>query len=214
MSLLNDYYRNVYLGSCMKQLLLWTGMSLPGAMIIAQYTSGISTYGIVLHESGQWSAIFLVLTLFVSPLRQFLNNRRGLENAQPHPYVDFLVAQRRSLGVASFAYAALHTGLYVEYKWGANLILTEGLRMELATGWIAFTILVVLALTSNSFSTRRIRTLWRRLHRGVYLVVWLLLLHWWLTSVNYSGLLIWIMFVIASQLFKYVLKTRSSSLTG
>jgi sulfoxide reductase heme-binding subunit YedZ len=94
----------------------------------------------------------------------------------------FLRFHRRAIGVASFAYAALHTVVYLEKKWGADLILTEGLKPGIATGWIALVIFLMLAITSNNLSVRRLGKTWKLLHRTVYVSALLVFAHWILTG--------------------------------
>ena len=64
--------------------------------------------------------------------------------------------------IESFAYAALHTGVYLERKWGAGLIVEEGLDAPLGTGWLALFVLLILALTSNGLSVGILRERWKR----------------------------------------------------
>jgi sulfoxide reductase heme-binding subunit YedZ len=86
------------------------------------------------------------------------------------------------MGVASFAYAALHTIAYLEKKWGADLIVTEGLKPGIATGWLALAIYLVLAITSNNRSVRSLGRSWKTLHRSVYAAAALVFAHWILTA--------------------------------
>jgi sulfoxide reductase heme-binding subunit YedZ len=94
----------------------------------------------------------------------------------------FLRFHRRAIGVASFAYAALHTVVYLERKWGADLIVTEALKPGIATGWLALLIFLVLAITSNNFSVRSLGKSWKMLHRTVYISAILVFAHWILTG--------------------------------
>lgn len=151
---------------------VWVLLGIPGLMILIRYLSDAISYGQVIHESGQWSVGLLIVVLSVTPLRRVL---RGA-------WLRFVMFHRRALGVASFGYAALHTGVYLERKWGAGLIIPEGLEPWLATGWLAFFIFVVLAATSNDLSVRALRAGWKRLHRSVYLAAVLTCTHWVLAT--------------------------------
>jgi sulfoxide reductase heme-binding subunit YedZ len=113
-----------------------------------------------------------MVALSATPLRRLTANT----------WVTNFTRYRRAIGVASFGYAALHTGVYLERKWGAGLILKEGLEPELAAGWLAFGVFLLLALTSNDASTRTLGPQWKRLHRSVYLAAVLTFAHWVLAS--------------------------------
>ncbi len=165
----------------------WLFLSVPFIAICLRFGNDSISYGEVIHQTGLWSAGLLIAALAVTPLRRVFNGARWLM---------LLAYHRRALGVASFAYAALHTGVYLERKWGVGLILTEGLKPSLATGWLAFAIFVVLAVTSNDRSVRALGRNWKRLHRLAYASAILMFVHWWLASFDplpgyvFAGLLI------------------------
>jgi sulfoxide reductase heme-binding subunit YedZ len=166
---------------------VWALLSLPLFIICARFASDSISYGQVIHQTGVWSVGLLIAALAVSPLRKGFKAARWLVPVAFH---------RRALGVASFAYAALHTGVYLERKWGAGLILKEGLELSLATGWLAFAIFILLAASSNDRSVRFLGRGWKRLHRWVYVATILMFAHWWLASFDptlgyiFAGLLI------------------------
>lgn len=148
-------------------------LSLPFLLIGIGFARDTLTYGQVVHQTGQWSAGLLIVALSITPLRRFLGSQ---------PWFASIVPYRRALGIASFAYAALHTGVYLERKWGAGLIVKEGLEAPLATGWLAFAVFFALAVTSNNTSVRLMGRAWKQLHRYVYLATLLVFAHWWLAS--------------------------------
>ena len=146
-------------------------LSVPFVWICIRFADDTVTYGQVVHQTGLWSAGMLLAALAVTPLRKVFGSKRWFAWFSRH---------RRALGVASFAYAALHTGVYLERKWGADLILKEGLEADLATGWVALAIFLVLAVTSNDAAVRAMGRSWKKLHRWVYAATALILAHWWL----------------------------------
>ena len=149
--------------------LLWLLLALPGAVYIVRYATGVSFYGEVVLGTGDISAKLLVATMAVTPLTLMFPGR---------PWVRWLLRRRRYLGVAAFGYAALHTVVYLLRKGTFGLILAEGAEPGLLTGWIALAIFVPLAITSNDASVRRLRRLWKRLHRWVYVAAMLTFVHW------------------------------------
>ncbi len=164
-----DNYSNI-LNLVRSKYWVWALLAVPFSVICMRFASDAISYGQVIHQSGLWSAGLLVVALAITPLRKVIRSAASI------------ALHRRALGVASFAYAALHTGVYLERKWGADLILKEGLEPELATGWLAFAIFVLLAVTSNDKSVRSLGRTWKRLHRWVYGATILMFVHWWLAS--------------------------------
>ncbi len=152
---------------------LWSLLALPAANTIVRYSTGATFYGEVVHSTGQLSAQLLILTMAVTPLR-LMFGRRG--------WIHWLIQRRRYFGVASFGYAALHTVVYLIRTGAFGDILVEAAEPGLLTGWIALAIFVPLAVTSNDASVRRLRRLWKRLHRWVYAAAVLTFAHWVLTA--------------------------------
>ena len=140
--------------------------------LLYQFATDTATYGQTIHRSGLWSVGLLFAAMAITPLRRRTN----------HIWIVTIARFRRAIGVASFGYAVVHTGVYLEHKWGAGLIVKEGLEAELATGWLALGVFLMLALTSNDTSTRLLGKKWKRLHRSVYGAAALIFAHWILTS--------------------------------
>lgn len=151
---------------------VWVALCAPAVHILFRYITDTISYGEVVHETGSWSVGLLFVALAVTPLGKIV----------PPRWMTFLRFHRRAIGVASFAYAALHTIAYLEKKWGADLIMTEGLKPGLGTGWLALVIFLVLAITSNNRSVRKLGRSWKRLHRSVYVAAALVFAHWILTA--------------------------------
>lgn len=181
---------------------IWASLSVPFITICVRFASDSISYGQVIHQTGLWSAGLLVVALAISPLRRIFKAARWAKR---------LVYHRRAIGVASFAYALLHTGFYLERKWGAGLILEEGLEASLATGWLAFAIFVLLATTSNDRSVRALGRNWKRLHRWVYVATLLMFVHWWLASFDPSLGYVFAAVVIALQLLRIRANSRQTS---
>lgn len=123
----------------------------------------------LLHASGETSARLLLVALMLTPLRLLFPTARWLA---------WLRGQRRALGVAAFAYAALHTVLYLIDMETLTNVLAEFTALGIWTGWLAFVIFVPLALTSTRWAVRRLGTRWQWLHRSVYVAAVASLVHW------------------------------------
>jgi sulfoxide reductase heme-binding subunit YedZ len=145
---------------------------------------------IALHIAGDWAVRFLLISLAVSPLRRLLRWN------ELHP-------ARQIFGLASFAYAALHVGLYVvDQKYALGRVLSEIVqRLYLAIGSVAFIGLLILAVNSGERAIQRLGSAeWQALHRWVYALVPLVLLHYFIQSkldvtqpLLMTGLAIWLL---------------------
>jgi sulfoxide reductase heme-binding subunit YedZ len=151
--------------------LLWLILALPGLWIAGSWTLTPDSYGYghAIGDTGDWAAWLLMATLAVTPLRLMFRRRR---------WTNWLMRRRRDLGVASFAYAAGHTLVYLVRKASPDLIFAELSTPYILAGWIAFALFLPLAITSNDVSVRRLKRSWKKLHRLVYPAAILTFLHW------------------------------------
>ena len=154
--------------------ILGLGAALPcrSVVICMRFASDAISYGQVIHQTGLWSAGLLVAALAITPLRKCDAGPSASISAAPPS------ARGRELrlcGAAHRAYTSSASGV-------PTLILKEGLEPELATGWLAFAIFVLLAVTSNDRSVRSLGRTWKQLHRWVYGATILMFVHWWLAS--------------------------------
>ncbi len=124
-----------------------------------------------IHVTGDWAVRFLVATLALTPFQRMFQWPR-------------LALVRRMLGVGAFAWAAAHLVLYV-YSLNFNLVRVAGeilQRYYLTIGFIALLGLALLAATSTDGMLRRLGTWWKPLHRSVYVIASLALLHFFMQS--------------------------------
>lgn len=125
------------------------------------------------HRLGLWALRLLMLTLAITPLRQLTGWH-------------VLMRFRRMLGLYAFAYATLHFAAYLGLDLrGYWMQVFEDIakRPYITVGFLAWVLLVPLAVTSTSGWIRRLGRGWARLHRLVYAVAVLAVLHfWWLVK--------------------------------
>jgi len=155
---------------------IWAALSLPALWVAARWQMGSLSYGGVIHVTGLCISGLLILALAVTPLRRLFPNAIWPRRLMYH---------RRAIGVASFGYAAFHTGVYLWRKIPLGKVISEGSRPDLLTGWLAFSIFAVLAVTSNRASLKRLGKRWQALHRSVYLAAALMYAHWMLSVFEY-----------------------------
>jgi methionine sulfoxide reductase heme-binding subunit len=140
----------------------------------------------VTDVTGEWGLRLLLLTLAVTPLRRLTGW------SWPQRF-------RRMLGLFAFFYASLHlltwAWLDQELSW-ARIVEDIALRHYVTLGFLAWLLMVPLALTSTRGMMRRLGRQWQRLHRLVYAVGLLGVLHYlWLVKADlleplvYLGLL-------------------------
>ncbi|MBD9416738.1 protein-methionine-sulfoxide reductase heme-binding subunit MsrQ [Pseudomonas sp. PDM16] len=124
--------------------------------------------GKVLVDSlGQGGLILLLLTLSMTPLRRLTAWGAWL-------------AVRRQLGLWCFFYIVLHLCSYLLFILGLRfdrLMADISEHPYIIVGALALLGLLPLALTSNRYSQRRLGVRWRQLHRLVYPILGLALLH-------------------------------------
>lgn len=138
------------------------------------------------HYLGIWALRFLLITLAVTPLRQL--------TGQP-----VLLRFRRMLGLYAFLYATLHFAAYLvlDLRGYWALIFEEiAKRPYITVGFAAWLLLVPLAVTSTQAAIRRLGRHWAQLHRLVYAIAVLAVLHfWWVVKTDvrepalYAGIL-------------------------
>ncbi len=125
---------------------------------------------------GEWAINFLVLTLLVTPIREITGWNR-------------IQSVRRMLGLYTFFYATLHLVAYLvlllELDF-ANIWADLAERPYITVGFIAFMFLLPLSITSTNAMMRRLRKNWVVLHRLVYGVAVLAVIHvLWIAKSSY-----------------------------
>ncbi len=152
--------------------LLPFGLLLQGAL---QGDLGANPLERVTDVTGQWGLRILLLTLAVTPLRRLTG---------------WTVLQRfrRMLGLFVFFYISLHFATWIwldqELLW-SNIVADIAKRPFVTVGFTAWLLLLPLALTSTRGMMRRLGRNWGRLHRAVYAVGVLGVLHYiWLVKAD------------------------------
>jgi sulfoxide reductase heme-binding subunit YedZ len=141
------------------------------------------------HETGRWAIRLLIASLAVTPLGRIFNWPR-------------LFQLRRMIGLGALAWVLLHFTLYVgDQNWRLLRVAIEiTSRVYLIIGFTALLGLVVLGWTSTDGWMKRLGRGWKRLHRIVFPVALLGLLHAFIQSkadisnaVILAGLLVWLL---------------------
>lgn len=124
----------------------------------------------ITRNTGSWTLYFLCITLAVTPLRRLTG-------------WNWLLKLRRMMGLYAFFYALLHftTFLWFDHFFDVQEMLKDVAKRPFITvGFTAFVLLVPLAVTSTNGMVRRLGgKRWQLLHKLVYLIAPLGILHFW-----------------------------------
>ena len=150
---------------------------------------GPNPLALLLHSSGRSALVLLTLTLCITPMRRWLTTLSAFTNRRYGKRLsdwNWLVRLRRPLGLWCCAYALLHAWVYAAFDLGYDAGAAWADVQEkpyVLAGLAALLLLLALAITSPTAMVRRLGRYWRRLHRLVYAVAILGLLHfWWMTK--------------------------------
>lgn len=108
-----------------------------------------------LLTSGKWGICFLLLSLAMTPLNNYLGWRGA-------------VRLRKPAGLWAFGFTAVHLLYYLD-EYQLTMLVWPIQQIFLVFGLLGFLILLALAITSNKRAMRRLKKNWKRLHRLVYL---------------------------------------------
>jgi sulfoxide reductase heme-binding subunit YedZ len=175
--------------------LIWLAAILPVSRLFYLTLNtqlGANPVEFIERTTGTWALVFLLFSLSITPMRTFTKQA-------------WLMAVRRLLGLWMFAYACLHvvSYLWLDYQFVWTDIVKDIVKHPyVLVGAMAFVFTIPLALTSNQRAIRLLKQRWKILHRLVYAIAVLALLHFlWLVkkdmtepmlySLVFAGLMAW-----------------------
>ena len=140
-----------------------------------QQMLGANPIEVITHSTGDWTLIFLMLTLSITPLRKLTGQ-------------NWLIRFRRMLGLFAFFYASLHFTTYIfldKFFDVHDMVKDIGKRKFITIGFTAFVLLIPLAATSTAGMIRRLGKRWQMLHRLIYISGIAGVIHyWWLVKAD------------------------------
>jgi sulfoxide reductase heme-binding subunit YedZ len=156
------WFKVVVFLACLEPLgrLLWKFLG-PTPTDVQSWGVGLGANPIefITHSTGDWTLIFLLITLAITPLRKL----SGL---------NWLIRYRRMIGLFAFFYGTLHLTTYVwlDKFFDGHAMLADVLKRRFITaGLTGYLLMVPLALTSTSWSIRKLGgKRWQTLHRLIY----------------------------------------------
>lgn len=142
-----------------------------GRLVVLGVQGGLGANPVefVTRSTGTWTLVLLCVTLALTPARRLA----GWSQA---------IRYRRMLGLFTFFYGCLHFTTYVWldqwFEW-SDIVRDVLKRPFITVGFAAFLLMWPLALTSNKSAMRWLGRRWQTLHRLIYAVAVLAILHYW-----------------------------------
>lgn len=152
-------------------------------------------------ETGKWAIWLLIISLALTPIRYLFE----------WPYIWRF---RRMTGLFALFYASLHLLIFLmfllEWQWGE--IGTEIVeRPYITIGFTAWLLLLPLGLTSFNYAQRKLGHNWKRLHRLVYVISLLAVLHIvWIVRSSYGDAVLYgglVALLLGYRLLRHYSKT-------
>ena len=153
----------------------------------------------IMNHFGEWTLIFICLTLAMSPLKRITN-------------LSVWIKFRRMLGLFVFFYATIHLLTYVglDYRFDWQPIFNDVLKKKyIFIGFSAWLLLIPLAVTSSQKMIKLLRHNWKNLHRIVYVVAIFGSLHYiWLSKTIFFKPLIYAIIIVVLLALRIKIKNR------
>lgn len=185
----------LYLKKWLAKNLSWIVLNLPALLMVLALIYNPSLWKLLTPYSGYIAVILLVIVLSLNPLQALIPQLRFIRKINKY---------RRQIGVAVFSYAVVHFFCFF-IKRDYNIIKTFGffLHPAILPAVIALIIFLVLALTSNTYSVKKMGfPLWKKVHRLTYLAEVLIFLHMFILGYRLYALIVFTPLVVLQFLKK------------
>tara|TARA_Y100001970_G_scaffold168990_1_gene206629 strand:- start:1190 stop:1774 length:585 start_codon:yes stop_codon:yes gene_type:complete len=153
----------------------------------------------ITHFTGEWTLIFICLTLSMSPLKRLTNSA-------------IWVSFRRMLGLFVFFYATLHLLTYIglDYRFDWSPILNDVIKKKYVfIGFAAWLLLLPLTITSSKRMVLLLKNNWKKLHRLIYVIAIFGSLHYiWLSKTIFFKPLIYFIIILVLLALRIKIKNR------
>jgi len=190
-------------------LFLWlSAAAIDLAWGILEQDLGPDPHETLLHTTGLWALNALMVTLSVTPVATWLS-------------WPLLMTVRRMTGLFVFFYSSIHLWIFVQFvtDFDWSLIIEEiTMRPYITIGFIAWLLLIPLAITSTKAMVKKLGKNWKKLHKSVYLIAILAVWHFtWQVKLDLNEPLFYILVLIIMlgwrDFEKYRLKRKHSKAT-
>jgi sulfoxide reductase heme-binding subunit YedZ len=171
-------------------------------LVIGAFTNnlGANPVELLTRSTGTWTLVFLCITLAVTPVRKLTG-------------WNWLSLYRRMFGLFAFFYVCLHFTTYIWFDqyFDVQSIIKDVIKRPFITvGFAAFVLLIPLAITSNNWLVRKMGAKrWQALHRLVYVICILGVVHyWWLVKRDLTQPIIYAVIVGVLLIARLVLRRQ------
>ena len=151
----------------------------------------------ITHHTGKWTLYFIMITLAMTPLQRITK-------------LSFWINYRRMFGLFVFFYASTHMMTYVgiDYRFAWSSIGDDIIKKKyIFVGFLAWLLLIPLALTSSKRMIRLLRDKWKKLHKLIYLISLLGVIHFlWLVKIITAEPLIYLIIIIILLMLRVKIK--------
>ena len=156
----------------------------------------------ITRATGDWTLRFLLITLAVTPLRKLSG-------------WGWLLRFRRMLGLFTFFYGVVHLASYVSFDhvFEVGEIIKDIIKRPfISVGFGALLLMLPLAITSTNAMVRRLGAArWLKLHRLIYVIGPLGVLHfWWMVKRDLTEPIMYALVLALLLGYRLVLKLRES----
>ena len=154
----------------------------------------------ITHFTGEWTLIFICLTLSMTPLKRLTN-------------LNIWISFRRILGLFVFFYASLHLLTYIgiDYRFNLQPILDDVLKKKyIFIGFAAWVLLLPLVITSSQMMMKLLKNNWKKLHRLIYVIAIFGALHYiWLSKTIFFRPLVYLVIILVLLALRIRIKKRN-----
>lgn len=179
-------------------------------LVILGYLGDLSANPVefITRSTGTWTITFLCITLAMSPMR-WITAWTGW------------IQMRRMFGLFTFFYGFLHFSIWywLDHNLDAAAMIDDVIKRPFITvGFLAFVLMSLLALTSNQRAVRALGRKWSSLHRLIYVIAILGVLHylWHKAGKNdfevvyiYAGIIFVLLIIRLPIIQRYLVRVRS-----
>ncbi len=181
-----------------------------GRLLVLGYLGDLTANPVefITRSTGTWTITFLCITLSMSPMR-WMSGWSGW------------IQLRRMLGLFTFFYAFLHFTIWywLDHNLDAKAMIDDVIERPFITmGFLGFVCMSLLAISSNQMAMRWLGRKWSLLHRLIYLIAILGVLHylWHKAGKNdfevvyiYAGIIFLLLVIRVPVIQKRLTRTRS-----
>ncbi len=179
-------------------------------LVILGYLGDLSANPVefITRSTGTWTITFLCITLAMSPMR-WITAWTGW------------IQMRRMFGLFTFFYGFLHFSIWywLDHNLDAAAMIDDVIERPFITvGFLAFVLMSLLALTSNQRAVRALGRKWSSLHRLIYIIAILGVLHylWHKAGKNdfevvyiYAGIIFVLLIIRLPFIQRHLVRVRS-----